>query len=342
MNLKALTILIFLNAILISQFNFSRNVCVAGELYFEIPNGLDLDLKIPDDNPVTKEKVELGRQLYFDKRLSEDSSVSCATCHHPALGFSDGLPTSTGINGQKGGRNAPTVINTTYNDVQFWDGRSGSLEEQALGPIQNPVEMGFTLDGVVKRLNGIYGYKLQFQNIFKTDVTADGIGKAIASFERTILSGGSRWDDYNYGNENALTETAKQGMELFNGKALCSSCHLGFNLTDNSFHNIGVGMNKPNPDLGRHQVTKNENEKGAFKTPTLRDIMRTAPYMHDGSLKTIEEVIEFYNKGGEQNQWLDPKLKPLNLSKEEKGALLAFLKDLNGIPVIIEPPILPE
>ncbi len=313
----------------------------ATELFFKIPKGLDLDLNVPEDNPITEEKIVLGKQLYFDTRLSEDNSLSCATCHHPVMAFGDGLPTSTGIKGQKGDRNAPTVINTTYNDVQFWDGRAATLEEQALGPIQNPVEMGFTLDGVVKRLNEIYGYKIQFKKIFNTDVTADGIAKAIATFERTILSGGSRWDDFNFGDEKALSESAKKGLDLFNGKALCSSCHLGFNMTDNSFHNIGVAMVKPNPDLGRYKVTNIEEDKGKFKTPTLRDVERTAPYMHDGSIKTLEAVIEFYNKGGEPNNWLDPKLKPLNLTEGEKKDLLAFLKDLNGLPILIEPPILP-
>lgn len=330
------------NFLIIALFGLFTVNTDANEPYFEIPKGLDLDLKIPDDNPITKGKVELGMQLYFDTRLSADNTVSCATCHNPAVGFGDGEATSTGIGKQKGGRNAPTVLNATYNDSQFWDGRAASLEEQALGPIQNPIEMGFTLEGVVKRLNGIYGYKVQFQEIFNTDVTADGIAKAIASFERTILSGGSRWDDFNHGDENALPDSAKRGLELFNGKALCSSCHLGFNLTDNSFHNIGVGMNKPEPDLGRYNVTKTAKDRGSFKTPTLRDIERTAPYMHDGSVKTLADVIEFYNKGGEANEWIDPKLKPLNLTKEEKSDLLSFLKELNGLPILLDLPVLPQ
>ena len=334
-NLKALNLLIVFGFILFSYKCFGEGI------FFEIPKGLDLDLKVPKDNPLTKEKVDLGRQLYFDTRLSADDTVSCASCHNPTLGFGDGHSTSTGIKGQMGDRNAPTVINTTYNDLQFWDGRAGSLEEQALGPIQNPIEMGFTLEGVVKRLNEIEGYKKQFQAVFNTDVTADGIGKAIASFERTVLSGGSKWDDFNYGNKDALSDIEKEGMELFNGKALCSSCHLGFNLTDNAFHNIGVGMNKKEPDLGRYNVTKTELDKGAFKTPTLRDIEKTAPYMHDGSVKTLEDVVEFYNKGGEPNKWLDKKLKPLNLTKKEKVSIVAFLKSLNGIPILVDPPDLP-
>lgn len=340
-NLRKNRILTSLSVLITFVFISCCYKCFGQELFFKIPKGLDLDLKVPEDNYLTKEKVELGKQLYFDTRLSADNTVSCATCHSPVLGFSDGHTTSTGVKGQKGDRNAPTVINTTYNDLQFWDGRAKSLEEQALGPIQNPIEMGFTLDGAVKRLNSIEGYRKQFQVIFKTDVTAEGIGKAIASFERTILSGGSRWDDFNYGNEKALSDLAKKGLELFNGKALCSSCHLGFNLTDNSFHNIGVGMNRENPDLGRFNVTKNEMDRGAFKTPTLRDIARTDPYMHDGSVKTLEDVVEFYNKGGEPNKWLDKKLKPLNLSEKEKSSIVEFLKALNGMPVLIEPPDLP-
>ena len=331
----------FMVIALVVVFSTACFNCFGDGLFFEIPKGLDLDLKVPADNPITKEKVALGKQLYFDTRLSADNTVSCATCHSPAHGFGDGRSTSTGIKGQMGDRNAPTVINTTYNDLQFWDGRAGSLEEQALGPIQNPIEMGFTLDGVVKRLNEIDGYRKQFQKIFKTDVTADGIGKAIATFERTILSGGSKWDDYNYGDEDALSEEAKAGMEFFNGKALCSSCHLGFNLTDNGFHNIGVGMNMKKPDLGRFNVTKVESDKGAFKTPTLRDIASTAPYMHDGSVKTLEDVVEFYNKGGEPNQWLDKKLKPLNLTEKEKKNIVEFLNALTGVPVLASLPDLP-
>lgn len=334
-------ILTLLNVSIIFVFLLSCYKCFGEDLFFKIPKGLDLDLKIPKDNLITSEKVELGKQLYFDVRLSADDTVSCAACHNPILGFSDGHGVSTGIKGQKGGRNAPTVINTTYNDFQFWDGRVDSLEEQALGPIQNPIEMGFTLNGVVEKLNQIEGYRKQFQAIFKTDVTAEGIGKAIASFERTILSGGSRWDDYNYGDANAMSDLAKEGLELFNGKALCSSCHLGFNLTDNSFHNIGVGMNKKAPDFGRYNVTKNEDDRGAFKTPTLRDVARTAPYMHDGRIETLEDVVDLYNKGGEPNQWLDKKLRPLNLSEKEKRSIVTFLKNLNGMPILVEPPDLP-
>lgn len=252
-------------------------------LFFDIQPGLDLDLKIPKDNPLTKEKVELGKQLYFDTRLSLDNSISCATCHNPSKAFGDRIAISTGINGQKGNRNAPTVINTTYNDFQFWDGRAGSLEEQALGPIQNPIEMGFTSSGVVKRLNEIEEYRQQFQKIFGTDVTAEGIAKAIASFERAVLSGGSRWDGFNLGNEDALTDPEKRGWELFRGKAHCSSCHVAFNL----------------------------------------------------------DVIEFYNRGAEPNPWLDRQIRPLHLTDQEKGDLLAFLRSLDGKPIAIELPKLP-
>lgn len=340
-NLTKVFILNIAYIIVFSLSTFFYKSSYGEGLFFDIPPGLDLDLKIPKDNPLTKEKVELGKQLYFDTRLSADNSVSCATCHNPSKAFGDGMATSTGIKGQKGDRNAPTVINTTYNDFQFWDGRAGSLEEQALGPIQNPIEMGFTLSGVIKRLNEIEGYRQQFQKIFGAHVTAEGISKAIASFERTVLSGGSRWDDFNLGNEDALTDSEKRGWELFRGKAHCSSCHVAFNLTDNDFHNLGLGMNKPNPDLGRYNVTKNVEDKGAFKTPTLRDISRTSPYMHNGSVKTLEEVIEFYNKGGEPNPWLDRQIRPLHLTDQEKGDLLAFLRSLDGGPIAIEPPRLP-
>ena len=308
------------------------------------PLGLDEEnFIIPKDNPITKAKVALGKQLYFDPRLSVDGTVSCATCHNPALGFSNGLPFGVGIKGQKGNRNTPTVINRIFSTLQFWDGRAASLEEQALGPIQNPIEMGFTLEGVVKRLNGIKGYREQFRKVFGTDVTADGIAKAIAAFERTLISGDSPFDRYEFGgDEKALSPAAKRGLEIFRGKGNCASCHAGPNFTDERFHNLGVGFDKPNPDLGRYNVTKKEEDKGAFKTPTLRDVALTAPYMHDGSLKTLEEVIEFYNKGGIKNPYLDKEIKPLNLTEQEKKDLVAFLKALTGRPIRVKAPELPK
>jgi len=299
----------------------------------EFPLGIDGDMfAVPKDNPLTKEKVKLGELLYFDGRLSIDGTVSCATCHHPSKGFTDNLVFSKGVDGKTGNRNAPTVINTAFNYFQFWDGRAPSLEEQAKGPIENPVEMATTHAAVVETIAGVEGYKPLFKSAYgDTTVNIDRIAKAIASYERTVLSGNSAWDRFVYGNdESAMSASAQRGLELFEGKALCTRCHVGFNLTDGLFHNLGVGMSATKPDLGRYVVTKQDADKGAFKTPTLRDITRTGPYMHDGSVATLEAVIELYDRGGEANPSLDPKMEKLGLTDQEKADLLAFLKSLDG------------
>ncbi len=291
----------------------------------------------PADNPYSPEKEELGRLLYYDKRLSSDNTVACASCHAPESAFTDGKAFSSGIKGQLGGRSAPTVINRAYSTLQFWDGRAATLEEQAKGPIANPVEMTMEKDqaaahkACIVRLKGIPGYVQRFKKAFGTeDFNIDHVAQAIATYERTVLSGNSPYDRYENGDKNALTPAQKRGYDVFFKKAACDSCHLGFNFTDGSYENIGIGMDKASPDLGRYMVTKREDEKGAFKTPTLRDIARTAPYMHDGSLKTLEEVVEHYNKGGIKNPWLDERMKPLNLSPQEKKDLVEFMKALSG------------
>lgn len=314
----------------------------AYELQF--PLGLDPDvLMIPDDNPLTQEKVALGKMLYFDKRISVDNTVSCSTCHDPQKGFTDQKQFSSGFQGKNGTRNSPTVINTAYNYFQFWDGRAPSLEEQAKGPMENPVEMAHTLAGATQRIAAIQGYGPYFQAAYgDTEVTIEKIVKAIASYERTVLSGNSAWDRYIAGDESALSESAKRGLTLFEGKARCTQCHVGFNLSDGIFHNLGVGMNAAEPDMGRNTVTQEEQDKGAFKTPTLRDLQKTAPYMHDGSVKTIEEVVELYDRGGEANPWLDPKMQPLHLSAEEKADLVEYLKSLEGDWQPTDEPPLPE
>lgn len=253
----------------------------------KVPLGLE-DPPIPDDNPLTVEKVALGRRLYFDPLLSKDNTVSCATCHDPARGWTDQAPVSTGVDGKQGTRSAPTVLNTAFQALQFWDGRAATLEAQALGPIENPVEMAETLDNVVRKLEAVPSYRAQFEAVFGTGVDRDGIAKAIAAFERTVLAGNSRWDQYESGDKSALSAAEVRGLELFRTKANCNSCHAGFNMTDDVFHNIGVGLDNPQPDLGRYVVTKADADRGAFKTPTLRDITRTAPYMHDGSEPTLE------------------------------------------------------
>ncbi|HWQ69852.1 MAG TPA: cytochrome c peroxidase [Patescibacteria group bacterium] len=309
----------------------------------KMPLGLQEDAAyIPPDNPLTADKINLGKQLYFDKRLSADGTVSCATCHASDKGFSDGRPTSTGIKGQVGGRNAPVTINRLFSQEQFWDGRSPSLEDQALGPVQNPIEMGHTLQGMIATIDKLQGYREQFKKVFGTGVTKDGVAQAIASFERTLLCGNTAFDKFKAGDQHALTKSAQRGLTLFSGKANCAVCHTGFNFTDEGYHNLGVGMDKPDPDLGRNKVTKKESDKGAFKTPTLRNIAASAPYLHDGSAKTLEDVIALYDKGGVKNPNLANEIRPLKLTAQEKGDLAEFMKSLSCPDLKIAAPALPK
>ncbi len=301
-------------------------LCAADTSPFKTPLGLK-PVPVPADNPMTREKVELGKQLYFDPRLSCDDTVSCASCHDPKKGWSNSAPFATGVRSQVGGRSAPTIINAAYSDLQFWDGRAHQLEGQALGPIQNPIEMDHKLEECVVKLNKLKGYRDQFQKVFGTDVTSENIAKAIAAFERTVLSGNAPYDKFKAGDQNALSAAAQRGMKLFFGKGHCSACHTGPNFSDASFHNIGVGMKAAKPDMGRYEVTKVEGDKGAFKTPTLREVARHAPYMHDGSLKTLEDVVDHYDKGGIANPQLDEEIFPLKLTAQEKADLVTFMKE---------------
>ncbi len=301
-----------------------------------LPLGLDRDLvAIPEDNAITPEKVALGWQLFYDTRLSQDETISCASCHVAQAGFADPRTGSVGVGGAVGGRNAPPIINAAFNASQFWDGRSPSLEDQALGPMQNPIEMANTLDAAETRLNAIPGYRQQFREVFGADrISADLVGQSIATFERVVLSGNSPWDRWEQERDSAaVSDAARRGEELFRHKARCAQCHTGSNYTDadgDLFHNIGVGMENPVPDLGRYEVTGQEEDRGAFKTPTLRNVAETGPYMHDGSVATLQEVIDFYDRGGEPNPWLDQKMRPLDLSDQEKQDLLTFLQALTG------------
>ncbi len=298
-----------------------------------LPLGLNpRDALVPVDNPITREKIELGRALYFDHRLSKNDTIACATCHHPNMGFGDAQPVSLGIHAQKGGRSAPTVINRLFSKGQFWDGRVPSLEEQAKGPITNPIEMGMpNHDEAVAKLNAIPGYVAWFKKVFGTEVTLDGIAKAIATFERTVVSGNAPFDRYKNGDKKAMTASQVRGMELFEGKANCTQCHKGFNFTDERFHNLGVDWDKDKVDVGRYGVTKELGDIGAFKTPTLRDIANTGPYMHDGRHATLAQVVAFYDQGGIQNELLDETMgKKLNLTAQEKADLVAFMEALSG------------
>jgi cytochrome c peroxidase len=282
--------------------------------------------------------VRLGRWLFFDTRLSGDGTVSCATCHKPEHAFSEATPVSSGIRGQKGTRKAPTFINqaVTLQPHFFWDGRAGSLEDQALGPIANPIEMGSSHETMVATLARVQGYKPYFKEVFGTDeITKERVAKAIADYERTRVSGNAPYDRWRQKKDaNAVSAAAKQGHDLFFDKAGCSSCHLGSNFTDSAFHNLGVGWNPDTQtfaDEGRFVVTKDPKDRGAFKTPTLREITKHPPYMHDGSMATLREVVEFYNRGGNANPWLDPKMKLREqLTEAEIDALVAFLESLEG------------
>jgi cytochrome c peroxidase len=300
------------------------------------PLGLDPEsANIPKDNPLTEEKIKLGKRLYFEKSLSVDGSIACASCHIPEKGFADPNQFSVGVGGKKGGRQAPTVINRLFSTKQFWDGRAASLEEQALGPVQNPVEMAMPSMAVVKeKLSADPAYVAEFKAAFPPDgaITDTHIAQAIASFERTVLSGNSPYDRFIAGDKSAMSEAAQRGYQLFKdpAKGNCETCHVGFNFTDENYNNIGIGMAAAKPDLGHYTISKLEGHKGAFKTPTLREIASSSPYMHDGSQKTLEEVVSFYDKGGHKNKWLSTKIKPLKLSQQEESDLVEFLKALSG------------
>ena len=307
-----------------------------------LANGPLPPIPVPADNPQTDSKIRLGTQLFFDTRLSADNTISCASCHDPRTGWANPHATDTGIRGQVGGRNSGTVIDAAYMRYQFWDGREESLEGQAVGPIHNPIEMGETHENVVRKLNSIPGYREQFQAVFGSDATIGTVGKAIAAFERTIVSGPAPFDLYRMGDRSAMSPGAVRGMHLFNGKAHCLPCHSGPLFSDQGFHNIGVGMQKEKPDLGRFEHTKDPADRGRFKVPTLRNIARTPPYLHDGSEATLSDVVDYYDRGGNPDPGLDPLMLPLHLSTQEKSDLVAFLEALTGPVPVIEVPEFPE
>lgn len=326
--------------------------------------------RIPVDNPLTAEKIKLGEALYFDKRLSADGTVSCATCHDPASAFTDRNATAVGIRSSLGTRSAPTLLNAMFSPTLFWDGRARSLEEQARQPLVNPAEMGMRdYDAVVARVASVPDYVQRFRRVFRSKVTIETIVKAIAAYERTQLSGNSPFDRFVGGERNAITSAQKRGWSLFRGKAQCIKCHT-FSpgspfFTDFDFHNTGVATNDRNfelliqnareislnragkdegisqlahdkgfSDLGRYLVTRRPRDIGAFKTPTLRDIELTAPYMHEGSQKTLLDVVRFYNRGGDANPYLDERIRPLNLNDREMNDLVEFMRSLTSDEVL--------
>lgn len=347
----------------------------AAAVSFEInlPLGIPNELWsyfIPADNPMTAGKVELGRKLFFDQRLSADASISCASCHDPQRAFADGRKVAEGIGGRVGTRNSPSLLNSMFNSGQFWDGRAGTLEEQAKMPLVNPDEMGNdSWDAVVSRLAATPEYVREFQNVFNGPVTIDRVAKAIAAFERTLVSGNSAVDRYLAGDTNALSESARSGMILFRGKARCGVCH-SFNqnfaafasfpfFTDMNYRNTGVAARAAEFDglarkamaaardestsglaalskheraseLGRFLISGNTLDIGAFRTPSLRNVALTAPYFHDGSAATLDEVVKFYVRGGIENRNRDWQLEPVALSDEEQRDLIEFLKALTS------------
>lgn len=315
---------------------------VGNPVEIAIPLGLP-QLEFPADNPPTAETIALGRRLYYDKGLSVDSTVSCASCHRPDAGFADPDQFSEGVNGQKGGRQAPPVMNAAYFTTQFWDGRAASLEDQAGGPVENPIEMAFTHEGVVDRLSGDPSYVAQFKEAWgDRAIVFEMVAKSIASFERTVLVGNSPFDRYLFGGEkDAMSEEAIRGLELFRDpkKGNCEVCHTinedeGYALfTDNKFHNLGVGaeIDGSLSDVGRVEISEDEKDTGAFKTPHLRNIADSGPYMHDGHLKTLKEVLDFYIGAGNSNDFRDEEIHELDfLTAQERTDLIAFMEALTG------------
>ncbi len=325
---------IVISSLLLGFTGLSQVVAKEGTPYsLDPPLALqDPDRYIPKDNPLTKEGVELGKLLFFDKRLSVNNTVSCATCHMAEVAYTDGQPVSTGVFRRQGGRSAPTSINRLYGKMHFWDGRAATMEAQAVMPITDHLEMAMPSHKAVEdKLNTIQGYKKLFQEVFGTDVTIGGVGKAMASFQRTLLSGNSAVDKFDRGvDDNALSLSAQRGMEVFREKGRCTSCHSGFNFTDEEFHNLGIDWDTGKIDLGRFRVTKDQKHIGAFKTPTLREVARTAPYMHDGRFGTLKDVVAFYSQGGIKNPFQDSDIRVLNLTEQEQEDLVQFLIGLNG------------
>ena len=282
-----------------------------------IPLGLDLYMPIPEDNPVTSEKIALGRELFNDRRLSRDGSTACVSCHDPERAFTTPVAISPGVSGRRGRRNAPALINRGWGRAFFWDGRAATLEEQVLQPIEDPNELAFSVEEAVAR----------------TGVSARDMAHALATYIRSLLSGNSPFDRFVNGDRLALSPEAQDGLRIFRGNANCTACHIGPNFTDEAFHNTGVAWVAAEAsirDVGRGAISGKSEDRGSFKTPTLRDVARTAPYMHDGSIASLEDVVEYYDRGGNRHPLLDEEIRPLSLTTMEQRALVAFLQSLTG------------
>lgn len=311
----------------------------ATEDLLRLPLGLQREaVVISADNPLTAEKIAFGKQLFWDKRWSFSGTVACVSCHLPHHGWSDPLALSVHASGKPTARRSPVVVNRTFSAGQGWSGLRASLEDLSRNDSNRNDEL------IVKNLGAIPAYQQQHRKVFGADLNPDGVAKAISAYVRTILSGNSPYDRFQAGDKSAMSAAAQRGLALHEGKARCARCHTGFNFTDEGYHNLGVGMERENPDLGRYLHTKREANRGAFKTPTLRDAAQRPPYMHDGSVATLRDVVAFYNRGGAPNPWLSPDITPLNLTPEEREDLVAFLEALTGqvSPDVAAPPVLPR
>jgi cytochrome c peroxidase len=299
------------------------------------PPGFD-EVRAPADNPMTVDKVALGRQLFFDKRLSGDGSRSCYSCHVCEKGLTDGLPKAIGAFQKPLPRSSPTLWNIGYHSEFYWDGRSATLEKQGLAAWTGG-NMGAKTEEIVPKLNALAGYKKQFNAVFGGDATADNVVQALSAYERTLFCGTTPWDRWQNGDQNAVSADAKAGWEVFR-KAACGQCHAGALFTDLRYHNVGIGMDGAEPDIGRKKVSNDEKDTGAFKTPTLRDIAKSGPYFHDGSVATLEQAVDLMLAGGRPNKYLDiQNLQRRDLRPEEKKQLLAFLGSLSCECTLSEP-----
>lgn len=297
-------------------------------------------MSIPADNPLTPEKVALGRQLFFDERLSIDGTKSCYSCHVCEHGLTDGLPKAIGAGNKQLPRSSPTLWNIGYHKEFYWDGRSGSLEAQAMAAWKGGnMGVGEKTGEIAAKINALQGYKAQFQKVFQSDATPENMMKAISAYERTIISGDTAWDRWKAGDNTAISMSAYRGWNIFQA-IRCNNCHDGVLFTDQQYHNIGIGMDQKEPDPGRGKVTNKPEDTGAFKTPTLRDIARSAPYFHDGSAKTLEEAVDIMLGGGKENPYLDKKnLQAHKILPEQREDLLNFLRSLNVDCKITKPPL---
>lgn len=294
-----------------------------------VPRGLKFRVTLPGnvDQQQMRQRIALGRRLFYDPVLSVDRTLSCASCHQAQYAFASNTAVSTGVGGKQGTRNSPTLFNVALGDRFFWDGRADSLEHQALMPIENPIELATTVPGVLGEISKDETYVSQFRAAYGS-VNRDNLARALADFQRVLLSGDSDVDRFHAGQYASLSPSARQGMWIFESNGRCWKCHSGPNFTDQKFHNTGVSWGSA--DLGRFDVTQAEADRGKFKTPTLRNIALTAPYMHDGSLKTLADVVKFYSEGGKKNPHLDREMEPLNLSADDQQHLVAYLQALTG------------